>query len=66
MRKTLIVFIFAALWHPSVQAAAGLPAHLASSWGPAESLYAGSAGQTDMQLAVDGFGFMAGSSLVKP
>lgn len=62
MHKTLIVFVFAALWRPSVQAAAGLPAHLAGSWGTAESLYAGSAGQTDMHLAADGFGFMAGST----
>lgn len=53
LRKTLIVFLFAAAWRPSAQADTVRPACLAGSWGTAESLYAGSAGQAQRQLAAD-------------
>ncbi|MGF6274264.1 hypothetical protein ABIB38_002644 [Massilia sp. UYP11] len=39
-----------------------MPAHLADTWGTAESLYGGEAGQSQMYLDSDGYGVMAGST----
>ena len=51
--KRLIALLFAFAWHMSAHAADPLPAHVAGSWGSA---------QTVMYLQADGDGLMAGSA----
>ena len=51
--KRLIPLLLATAWHLSAQAADPLPAHVAGSWGAA---------QTVMYLQADGYGLMAGST----
>ncbi|PQO90731.1 hypothetical protein C5614_27670 [Massilia phosphatilytica] len=60
--KRLIPLLLATAWHLSAQAADPLPAHVAGSWGTADSLHAGDAAQTVMYLQADGDGLMAGSA----
>ncbi|WP_395406705.1 hypothetical protein ACHMW6_08500 [Pseudoduganella sp. UC29_106] len=61
MRKNL-VFLLAVLWQLPSMAADRIPEGLTGSWSTAESLYAGSTGQTEMHLLADGFGVLAGST----
>ena len=51
--KRLIPLLFAFAWHVSAHAADPLPAHVAGSWGSA---------QTVMYLQADGDGLMAGAA----
>lgn len=39
-----------------------IPPHLTGVWGTADSLYAGTTGQTELHLQANGFGVVAGSS----
>ena len=61
MRKNLTILL-AALWQLPSLAADRIPDRLTGSWSTAESLYAGSTGQTEMHLLADGFGVLAGST----
>ncbi|MDY0962992.1 hypothetical protein [Massilia sp. CFBP9026] len=49
-------------WHAAVAAADVLPAKLTGTWGTAESLYEGKAGQSQMHLDADGYGVVVGST----
>jgi hypothetical protein len=60
--KRLIPLALAIAWHLAAHAADTLPAHVAGSWGTADSLHAGATEQTVMYLQADGFGLMGGSS----
>lgn len=57
-----IIIMLAALWPPLLHAADAVPPHLVGSWGTAESLHAGTTGQSELHLDVDGLGIMAGST----
>ena len=60
--KRLIPLLFAGACHLAAHASDTLPAHVAGSWGTADSLHAGDAAQTVMYLQDDGYGLMAGST----
>ena len=60
--KRLIPLLVAVAWQVSAHAADPLPAHVAGSWGTAESLQAGDTAQTVLYLQADGYGLMAGST----
>jgi hypothetical protein len=62
MMKCAIVLMSTALLPPAVRASDALPAHLTGFWCTAESLYAGTVGQTELILADDGYGLFAGST----
>ena len=61
MPGALLLMLAAAMPLPA-DAAGQLPPWLAGSWGTAESLHAGSTGQTELYLEADGFGVMGASS----
>ncbi|SDF54952.1 hypothetical protein SAMN05428966_1176 [Massilia sp. PDC64] len=60
--KRLIPLLLACACHLAAHAADTLPAHVAGSWGTAESLQAGDTAQTVLYLQTDGYGLMAGST----
>ncbi len=58
--------LFLAVCHSLAAADGALPAHMTGVWATAESLYAGTASQSEMHLQEDGFGMFAGSSAALP
>lgn len=60
--KHIVLLACMLAWHAAVTAANVLPAHLTGTWGTAESLYDGEAGQSQMHLDADGYGVMVGST----
>lgn len=61
MRRALLLGI-AATWQVTAAAQDIIPAHLAGVWGTAESLYVGTAAQSELYLQADGLGVVRSSS----
>jgi hypothetical protein len=60
--KRALLLGLAVAWQLTAHAADVIPAHLTGVWGTAESLYAGTTGQSELHLQADGFGVLVGSS----
>ncbi|CAH0155329.1 hypothetical protein SRABI118_00619 [Massilia sp. Bi118] len=63
--KAVIPLVLAIAWHLPLHAADALPSYLTGVWGTAESLDTGTAAQSFLHLAADGYGFAVGSGPVK-